>query len=678
VFLCILMLLILSPVSSKEKIIFVAEEHVPYIGSELPRQGYVHQLVSEAFERVGYQLDVTYYPAARARMLASVGKVDGILPVYYSDNLLDTFLFSNPFPGDVIGLLKKKQNPANIVIQANKTLFENLQELSQYQFSLVRGSSAEQLLEQAHFLNKQYALNDLLNIDKLYASRMDFAVIDKLTAGDLIVSKRPHMIGQLEFIYPPLAAQQFHVAFNKNKPDALERVDLFNQGLSSLKADGRLDQILAYHGFYDTENGPINDTQKTNLVIGSVNNSDMLILQKLSAEFELLNPTIQLEWKVLEESTLRQRLLSDLAISAGQFDVMTIGSYEAPIWAENGWIIPVESLFNEYDTDDILANVKASVSIGDTLYALPFYAESSVMYYRSDLFKRAGIKMPDLPTYKQILEFAEKVHAPDEGIFGICLRGKGGWGANMTLITTMVNSYGGQWVDMQWRPQLTTKAWHDAITMYVKLVTQFGPPNSAENNYLENLTLFSQGKCGMWIDATAAASYLVNPLNSKISQQVKMTNAPIGQYKKGSQWLWTWSFAIPESSKHKDAALKFAAWATSKEYLKLVADRYGWLSIPSGTRKSIYQNTEYLAAAPFAPLVIDTINSIDPSNFTLKPIPYVGVQFIPIDEFSSIGDQVGHFIEQAIRKKITVDTALQQSQNLVEKQMRISGYYKGR
>ncbi|WP_354667865.1 extracellular solute-binding protein [Aliiglaciecola lipolytica] len=670
-----LCLFFMSVAGAKELLLLAAQEHEPYLGINLPNQGYVHQIVTEAFARKDVHVEFVYYPAARAQKLAAEGKVDGILPVYFSDTLSQTFLYSAPFPGDVIGLLKRKDTATSVVIDKNNSVNETLQGLSKYHFGLVRGSASEHLVDQTHFLSKQYVSNNLINIDKLFARRIDFALIDKYSAGHLIVSHRPHMIGKLEFVYPPLVDKEFHIAFTKSNSNAQRWVNLFNQGLASMIADGRFANILARHGFSSSPKEIDKDLQNQKLVIGTVNNADMLILKDLSSHFELDNPDVQLEWKVLGEGVLRKRLLTDLAISAGQFDVMTIGSYEIPIWAKNGWIAPIDSLPEEYGLDDIVDSVKNDVSVDKQLFALPFYAESSVTYYRLDLFKQADIVMPKQPTFNQIYEFANKLNAPEKGIYGICLRGKGGWGSNLAMITTMVNSYGGSWFDLNWRPQIESKEWHNAVSMYVDLLTKFGPPNAVENNYIENLDLFLKGKCAIWVDASIAASSLVNSTQSTFSQNIQMANAPIAKYKNGSNWLWTWSLAIPSSSSNKDAALKFAQWATSAEYIQLVAAKYGWQSIPQGTRKSIYKKPEYLQAAPFAPVVIDTINNIDLYHSTFQPSPYLGVQFVPIAEFTSMGDQVGMLLEKALKKELTVESALKQSQDLVDKQMRISGYY---
>ena len=94
------------------------------------------------------------------------------------------------------------------------------------------------------------------------------------------------------------------------------------------------------------------------VTIATVNNGDMIIMQELSSAFEEQHPDIDLEWVVLEENVLRQRVTTDIATEGGQFDVMTIGTYEVPIWAAEGWLVPLEDLPAEYDVEDVLKPVR--------------------------------------------------------------------------------------------------------------------------------------------------------------------------------------------------------------------------------------------------------------------------------------------------------------------------------
>ncbi|PZA06116.1 MULTISPECIES: sugar ABC transporter substrate-binding protein [unclassified Meiothermus] len=415
---------------------------------------------------------------------------------------------------------------------------------------------------------------------------------------------------------------------------------------------------------------------QTTITIATVNNPDMVTMQKLSGEFEKKYPDIKLNWVVLPENELRQKVTTDIATNAGSYDVLTIGTYETPIWGKNGWLVELSGLPASYDLEDVLKPVRAGLSYQGKLYALPFYAESSMLYYRKDLFAAKKLTVPAQPTWTQAISWAKQLHNPSGGVYGICLRGLPGWGENMAFITTLVNTYGGRWFDENWKPQINSPEWKRAIGQYVELVTKYGPPGVTGNGFTENLTLMSEGKCAMWIDATVAAGYLANPKTSKVADKIGFAKAPVAVTPNGSHWLWSWALAIPKSSKKVDAAKTFITWATSKEYIELVGNTQGWVSAPPGTRYSTYNNPNYQKAAPFAKVVLDSINTADPTKPTLKPVPYTGIQFVGIPEFQAIGTQVGQFIAGIVAGKASLDDGLNQAQAAVEKLMKEAGYLK--
>ena len=413
----------------------------------------------------------------------------------------------------------------------------------------------------------------------------------------------------------------------------------------------------------------------TDLVVATVNNGHMIEMQKLGKFFEKDNPDIKLKWVTLEEAVLRQRVTTDIATKGGQFDVMTIGMYEAPIWGKKDWLVELKP-DAAYDVDDLLPSIRAGLSVGNKLYAAPFYGESSMIMYRSDLVKKAGMTIEDRPSWNHIRDVAAKIHDPANGVYGICLRGKPGWGDNMALISTMANSFGAQWFDMSWKPQLTSQPWKNAANFYVNLLKDYGPPGSSSNSFNEILALFNQGKCGIWIDATIAASFVSDPKQSKVADKVAFAQSPIATTERGANWLWAWSLAIPKSSKKVDAAQKFISWATSKEYIALVAKETGWNTVPTGTRKSTYANPDFQKAASFAGAELKAIFSADPNHSTLPKSPYVGVQFASIPEFQAIGAAAGQQFSAALLGKISVDQALESAQKTADREMRKGGYYK--
>jgi sorbitol/mannitol transport system substrate-binding protein len=413
----------------------------------------------------------------------------------------------------------------------------------------------------------------------------------------------------------------------------------------------------------------------TDLVVATVNNGHMIEMQKLTKFFEQANPDIKVKWVTLEEGVLRQRVTTDIATKGGQFDVMTIGMYETPIWAKKGWLNEIKPDAN-YDVDDLLPAMRNGLSEGGKLYAAPFYGESSMLMYRKDLTDKAGITFAERPTWEQVRDAAAKINDPKAGVYGICLRGKPGWGDNMAFVSTMVNAYGGQWFDMGWKPQLETKPWHDAVTMYVDLLKNYGPPGSSANSFNEILALYNAGKCGMWVDATIAASFITDPKQSKVADKVAFAQAPSAVTTKGANWLWAWALAIPAGTKNVDAAQKFINWSTSKDYIKLVAKENGWATVPTGTRKSTYATPEFQKAARFAEAEKKAIDTANANDSTLPKSPYVGVQFAAIPEFQAIGLAVGQQMSSALSGKVGVDAALKAGQSTADREMRKGGYYK--
>ena len=414
---------------------------------------------------------------------------------------------------------------------------------------------------------------------------------------------------------------------------------------------------------------------ETTLTIATVNNPDMVVMQKYSGEYEK-EAGVKLKWLILDENTLRQRVTTDIATKGGQFDIITIGLYETPIWGKQGWLVPFDGLPASYGVDDILPTVKDALSYEGHLYSVPFYAESAMTFYRKDLFEKAGLTMPDHPTWTQIGEFAAKLDDKANGVSGICIRGLPGWGENMALLGLMGNVFGGTQFNMDWTSAVNSEAWNKAVSFYVALATKYGPPGVVGNGFNENLNLMSEGKCAMWNDATVAAGLLFDPKRSKVADKLGFAQNPVETWDKGGAWLWAWALGIPSSSQHADEAKKFIEWATSKEYIAMIGEKEGWVTIPPGTRKSTYENQNYLSVAPFAKPTLDAIESASLTDNTAVPKPYIGINFPIIPEMQAINNYLGQQIAAALTGKTTVKAALDAAAKNSDKIMTKAGYIK--
>ena len=401
-----------------------------------------------------------------------------------------------------------------------------------------------------------------------------------------------------------------------------------------------------------------------------VGNPQMVDIQKLTADSFTKDTGIKVNYTVLPENELRDKVTQDVATKAGQYDVATVGAYEVPIWAKNKWLKGVDEYADAdsaFDKADLLEPMVQSLSGEDgKLYGLPFYGESSFLMYRKDILKQKGITMPEKPTWTQVADIAAKVDGAQPGMKGICLRGLPGWGEMFAPLTTVVNTFGGTWFTEDWEAQVDAPEFKKAVNFYVNLVRKHGEPGASQAGFTECLNAMSQSKVAMWYDATSAAGSLEDPKVSKVAGKVGYAQAPVEETK-ASGWLWTWSWVMPETTKKADDASKFMLWASSKEYEKLVGEELGWPRVPAGKRESTYSIPEYKkAAAAFGPQTLQAIQEADPENPGVQPRPTVGVQFVGIAEFQDLGTKVSQDIAAAIAGRGTVDEALSKGQALAE------------
>src|ERR1700733_2281322 len=380
--------------------------------------------------------------------------------------------------------------------------------------------------------------------------------------------------------------------------------------------------------------------------------------------FEKENPGITVKFATYTEGDLRAAIEKDVSTHSNSFNAVMIGPYEAPLFAKNNWLVDLTKQYiasdPSYDAADLLPPVAKALSYNGDLYAAPFYGESSMLYYNKTLLKAAGVTLPQHPTWDQVQAAAAKLNQPGK-VSGICLRGLAGWGDNMAALDTVINTFGGEWYNTSWQAQLNSPATTAAINFYVNLVKQYGEPGASNDSFNQLLTLYGQGKCAMWYDATVAATSIASEFPS-VYAQTGYAFAPVDKTT-SSGWLWSWALGIPQGVNDQSAAWKFVSWATSKQYDTLVAQKYGWSAVPPGTRTSLYNNPSYQkAASAFAGITLQSIDGTDPEHPTVNPVPYVGIQYVDIPQFETLGLQVGQQIAGAIAGTESVTQALQNSQ----------------
>ncbi|MEU2332105.1 sugar ABC transporter substrate-binding protein [Streptomyces sp. NPDC006654] len=408
-----------------------------------------------------------------------------------------------------------------------------------------------------------------------------------------------------------------------------------------------------------------------------VNNPQMTELQKLAPRFTA-ETGIKVNFTVLPENDVRDKISQDFANQAGQYDVATLSNYEIPIYARNGWLHEMDSYVAKdpgYDEQDVLKPMRQALTASDgKLYGQPFYGESSFLMYRKDVFAAKGLTMPAHPTWQQVADLAAKVDGARSGMRGICLRGLPGWGELMAPLTTVVNTFGGTWFDKDWKARLDAPGFEKATKFYVDLVRAHGESGAPQSGFAECLNNMTQGKVAMWYDATSAAGSLEAD-GSPVKGRLGYAPAPV-ERTASAGWLYTWAWGIQKASRNPDRAWRFVSWASSKEYEQLVGKTSGWSDVPAGKRASTYSNPDYVkSAAAFQEMTKEAIESARPNDPGVQPRPAPGIQFVDIPEFTDLGTKVSQEISAAIAGRQSVDSALTKSQQLAEK---ISKEYEGR
>ncbi len=400
-----------------------------------------------------------------------------------------------------------------------------------------------------------------------------------------------------------------------------------------------------------------------------VNNPQMEDLQKLTADNFTKQTGITVNFTVLPENDVRDKISQEFSSQAGQYDVATVSNFEIPIYAKSKWIAPMDDFIAKdaaYDQADILKPMATSLSGEDgKIYGQPFYGESSFLMYRKDVFDAAGLTMPANPTWQQVADLAAQVDGKQPGMKGICLRGQPGWGQVFAPLTTVVNTFGGTWFNLDWTPGVNAPEFKEATQFYVDLVRAHGENGAPQAGFTECLNNMTQGATAMWYDATSAAGSL-EASDSPVKGKIAYVAAPVVKTK-ASGWLYAWAWGIQQASKKQDSAWKFISWASGKDYEKLVGTQLGWSKVPAGKRSSTYEIPEYVAEAKaFAEPTQAAIESADPKNPGVQPRPAQGIQFVGIPEFPDLGTQVSQDISAAIAGQVTVDEALNKGQQLAE------------
>jgi len=353
--------------------------------------------------------------------------------------------------------------------------------------------------------------------------------------------------------------------------------------------------------------------------IAEVCTSDVRILSQPQAglttteafvsEFEELSG-VSFQIDYLNENDRRAKSRADASV-IGKYNVYYVDEANLAQFASAGWISPLLDHYpEEYDFADFDAGRRTTATFDGKVWFAPITGGGDLMIYRTDVFKNAGVEPPK--TLEELLTVVEKVHDPENGIYGFALRGQRGSGANVWRWMTYFRGFGGEWFNDDGTPAFNSDAAVKATETYLKLF-EYSPPGTRTGSWDESTGAFNSGQVALIVESAPLGGMSLNPENSNVADMVAFGTPPApltgGGYAHG--------FAVGTKANKTDAELDCAAlwvaWATSKEneMRRLEAGQSGELN-----RVSVFNSPEFSAAFGEAlPAALEATSEFTQVNF---------------------------------------------------------------
>lgn len=266
------------------------------------------------------------------------------------------------------------------------------------------------------------------------------------------------------------------------------------------------------------------------------------------------------------ENDLRSHIVADAANKAGGFQLYCLDNNYIPLFASNKWVLPLDSAIKPaYKLDDVFDNLRKTYSWGDHLYGLSIYSEVTILYYRKDLFAKAGLNPPK--TLDELEADAKTLTKPPR-VFGIALRGLRGEGMNVYTWTEWLRSYGGDFLGPKMEPVFDQPAAVEGTQHYAKLIQESGPPGSGTWGWPQVSSSFAAGRVAMIVESTAFYPTFNDPQQSNVVGKIGYSVVPAGPkgaYPANYAIGLAIASSVDPASKNFQAASDFLQWATSQE-----------------------------------------------------------------------------------------------------------------
>ncbi|MBE3065235.1 MAG: sugar ABC transporter substrate-binding protein [Spirochaetes bacterium] len=264
---------------------------------------------------------------------------------------------------------------------------------------------------------------------------------------------------------------------------------------------------------------------------------------------------------------------------------------ETKLFGLNGWAADLHPYLDKdaaFDLKDFVDATIQSLTFEGRLLGVPVNTEHQILYYRKDVFEKAGIAVPK--TLDEMMAAAAKIHDPANGFYAMVNRGKKN--IAVTQFSSYLHSFGGEFNEGD-KALIDTPQAIAAYKFYTDLLRNYGPPGITNFSWPEAAALMAQGKAGMFTDADAIYLNVVAPDKSIVGDKIGYAVFPAGPAGSKPFNVCSGAVGVGNFSKQKEAAVEFVKWVTSKDVVMRLQAAGN-----SGARKSVWANPESTKSWP--------------------------------------------------------------------------------
>lgn len=403
------------------------------------------------------------------------------------------------------------------------------------------------------------------------------------------------------------------------------------------------------------------------ITVGVVDFGNTQVLRDMIPAFETLTG-IQVDYQMYPEPEWNQKSVVELSSRAGTFDVLLVDFMLVPQYAATGFIEPLDPYLQDkaltdkswYDFEDISPSLRDASSWDGTVWGVPLMSETTLLFYRTDIFEQLGLEPPR--TMDELWAAAMAIRK-EGNTAGIAMRGLRGQGLNIYVWTSFLRAFGGKFFEdypNNMTPVVNSPEAVKATEFYADILRQAGPPGVASWDWAEVLAAMEQGETAMAIDASDFGFQIDDAARSRTAGEWGYTLIPAGSHGVHPS-VFSFLLTMNAASRNKGPAWLFMQWVTSKSTSLRMAIETG---IP--IRNSTWEDSDFQ----------QTVSHIGGGQWveaTTEALDIASADFRPRFEYwREVGDRLGVAVQAAIAGE-PAQTALDEAQRDIERILRRTG-----